>query len=172
MHIFQITWVRRALLILFSGAVYVVGTRVFGSEGVGEESVNNTLHGDGGTASTFLWIALILLIAKTASLVKRWKQPAVLGELLAGVVLGNLALLGISFFEPIKTNNIIHFLAELGVVILLFQIGLESNLHTMRRVGGRAFTVAVLGVIAPFVVGAYVVGPWFFPELSQHAHLF
>ncbi len=79
----------------------------------------------------FLWIAVILMLAKVSSLIERVGQPAVLGELLIGVVLGSLYLFGINFFEDIKTNEIIHFLAELGVVILLFQIGIESSVQTM-----------------------------------------
>ena len=109
--------------------------------------------------STFVWIVLILLAARTASLVERIGQPAVLGELLVGVLLGNLALVGLNGLEPIKTNEIIKFLAELGVVILLFQVGLESNVQQMRRVGMRALSVALVGVMAPFLLGAYLVGP-------------
>ncbi|MEX2054547.1 MAG: cation:proton antiporter, partial [Candidatus Andersenbacteria bacterium] len=123
-------------------------------------------------ASTFLWIAIILLFAKFSSLVERFGQPSVLGELLVGVVLGNLALLGIHFFEPIKHDEIIAFLAELGVVILLFQIGLESNIQKLKAVGGRALLVATIGVVAPFVLGTYVVGPWLLPGLDNTAYLF
>ncbi len=123
-------------------------------------------------ASTFLWIAVILVFAKLSSLVERLGQPAVLGELVIGVVLGNLALLGLHIFEPIKHDSIIAFLAELGVVILLFQIGLESNVQKMRQVGLRAFLVACLGVIAPFILGTYIVGPLLLPGLSFNAYLF
>lgn len=123
-------------------------------------------------ALTFLLIAIILLVAKLSSLIEKFKQPAVLGELLAGVVLGNLGLVGINFFNVIPQNEIILFLAELGVVILLFQIGLESNIQKMRSVGLRALLVATVGVIAPFVLGTYVVGPLLLPGLSANAYLF
>lgn len=123
-------------------------------------------------ATTFLWIAIVLLVAKIAGLTEKFGQPAVLGELLAGVVLGNLVLLGIHAFEPIKHDEIITFLAELGVVVLLFQIGLESNITKMKAVGVRAFLVAVVGVVVPFVLGAYLVGPWLLPGLSSNAYLF
>jgi Kef-type K+ transport system membrane component KefB len=123
-------------------------------------------------AITFLWIAVILIVAKLAGLVTKFGQPAVLGELLIGIVLGNLALLGVTWFEPIKSNEIIAFLSELGVVILLFQIGLESNVKEMREVGVRAFLVSIIGVIIPFVLGAYIVGPWLLPGLSSAAYLF
>lgn len=121
---------------------------------------------------TLLWIAIILAAAKLSSLVERFGQPSVLGELLIGVVLGNLALLGFHYFEAIKSDIYIPFLAELGVIILLFQVGLESNIQQMKKVGVRAFLVATIGVILPFVLGTFIVGPWLLPNLSMNAYLF
>lgn len=120
----------------------------------------------------FFWIAILLLLAKVACLVERFGQPSVLGELVIGIILGNLGLLGIHYFEPIKDNEIIKFLSELGVVILLFQIGLESNITKMKQVGVKAFIVACVGVVAPFLLGTFVVGPWLAPDLSFNAYLF
>lgn len=128
--------------------------------------------GHGAGAVTFLWIAVILMAAKLSGIVERFGQPSVLGELVMGIILGNLVLFGITIFEPIKLDPIISFLAELGVVILLFQIGLESNIASMRKVGLRAFLVATVGVIVPFVLGAYLVGPLLLPGLDQNAYLF
>jgi len=119
-----------------------------------------------------LWIAIIILAAKLSNLVERFGQPAVLGELLVGIILGNMALVGFNFFEPIRQDVVIRFLAEIGVVILLFQVGLESNIQKMLQVGPQAFLVAVVGVIAPFLLGTVVVGPLLLPELSFNAHLF
>jgi Kef-type K+ transport system membrane component KefB len=120
----------------------------------------------------FLWIAIVLLAARAALLMERVGQPPVLGELLIGVLIGNLALIGFDFAQPILENEIIGFLAELGVVILLFQVGLESSIGEMRQVGLRAFLVASVGVVVPFVLGTYVVGPWLLPDLSFNAYLF
>ncbi len=130
--------------------------------------------GEGGLspAVTFLAMVIILVAAKVSSLVEKMGQPSVLGELVIGVVLGNLFLVGLHIFEFIKADPVIYFLAELGVVILLFQIGLESNLAEMKRVGVRAFLVALVGVITPFVLGTYVVGPWLLPGLSNNAYIF
>jgi len=128
--------------------------------------------GHGAFALTFLWIAIILMLAKFSSLVEKVGQPSVLGELVIGVLAGNLFLLGIDIFEPIKHDGIITFLAELGVVILLFQIGLESNIKEMKSVGVKAFLVAIVGVVLPFVLGTYVVGPWLMPGLDPNAYLF
>ncbi|MDH3573762.1 MAG: cation:proton antiporter [Desulfobacteraceae bacterium] len=120
----------------------------------------------------FLWIAIIILAAKLSNLVERFGQPAVLGELLVGIILGNMALAGFNFFEPIRQDVVIRFLAEIGVVILLFQVGLESNIRRMLKVGPQAVLVAIVGVVAPFLLGTVVVGPLLLPELSFNAHLF
>ncbi|MCA1554722.1 MAG: cation:proton antiporter, partial [Chloroflexi bacterium] len=123
----------------------------------------NGEQGEVSAAVVFLWMAIILVCAKVASLVERIGQPPVLGELLIGVLLGNLALLGIGVFEPIKSNALIQFLAELGVVILLFQVGLESDLNEMRRVGVRALMVACVGVVVPFALATLLIGPLLLP---------
>ncbi len=119
-----------------------------------------------------IYIVVVLLFAKISGLIEKAGQPAVLGELITGVVLGNLALLGINFFEPIKTNQFLLFMSELGVIILLFQVGLESNISQMKKVGLKAFLVATVGVVCPFVLGTYMIGPWLFPGVSANAYLF
>jgi Kef-type K+ transport system membrane component KefB len=93
-----------------------------------------------------------LIAAKIGGeLALRIGQPPVLGELLAGVALGNLPLLGIHGFSAEAPG--LAFLAELGVVLLLFEVGLESTLAQMRAVGGSAAIVAVVGVVAPMLLG-------------------
>jgi len=124
------------------------------------------------TSQHFLWLLLLLLLARLSSLVERLGQPAVLGELAIGILLGNLALLGWGGLEALKHDAILHFLAELGVVVLLFQIGLESDLGAMRQVGLRAFLVAVAGVVLLFLLGTWLVGPLLMPQASFLAHLF
>ncbi len=132
-------------------------------------------HGDGGGhgafAIVFLFLAVIVLASKIGGLVERMGLPPVLGELLVGIVLGNLALFGWHFFDAMKHNEFVQFLSEVGVVILLFQIGLESNIAEMRKVGVKAFLVAILGVVAPFVLG-YALGPVFFPGQDTNTYLF
>lgn len=126
----------------------------------------------GAFAITFLFLAIIIFFSKIGGLFEKIGQPPVLGELLVGIFLGNLALLGFTFFDQIKSNDFIAFLAELGVVILLFQIGLESNINEMRKVGLRAFLVGIVGVVSPFVLGTYVVGPYLFPGQDMNTYLF
>ncbi|MDP3964344.1 MAG: cation:proton antiporter [bacterium] len=125
------------------------------------------------SAITLLWLALIILSAKIAgAAVKRFRQPEVLGELFVGILLGNLGLIGFHYLEPMKTDAVIGFLSEFGVMLLLFKIGLESNLREMRAVGLRALMIAIIGVIVPFVLGWKVVGPLVMPGYEAHTYLF
>lgn len=99
-------------------------------------------------------LAIILVAAKLAGeLAVRIGQPAVLGELLAGVILGNLPLVGVDGLSFIATTPGVDVLARLGVLLLLFEIGLESTVAQMAKVGVTAAVVAVLGVVAPFGLG-------------------
>lgn len=100
----------------------------------------------------FLVLAAMLVAAKLlGELAQRFGQPAVLGELLAGVLLG-ASVLGIMPTEGTGAE-IIHLLAELGVVLLLFEIGLETDLKEMSRVGTASLSVAAVGVALPFAFG-------------------
>jgi Na+:H+ antiporter len=128
-------------------------------------------HSD-AVAQVVLAIALILTAAKLGGhLAARLGQPAVLGELVAGVVLGNLPLLGVSAFGFIAHNSTIDVLAQIGVLILLFQVGLESTVRDMLKVGLPSLLVAVLGVVTPFVLG-WAVGAVLLPDHSAFAHAF
>jgi Kef-type K+ transport system membrane component KefB len=157
---------KRSYVIAFSLLVIFASQFVFASGGGGEMAQGH------GVSITLLWIAVVLIAAKIGSLVEQFGQPSVLGEILMGVILGNLVLVGVDVFEPIKHDGILAFLSELGVIILLFQIGLESNIQEMRKVGVRALLVAIVGVVAPFILGAFVVGPWLLPGLDTVAYLF
>jgi Kef-type K+ transport system membrane component KefB len=100
----------------------------------------------------FLTLAAMLVAAKLlGELAERLGQPAVLGELIAGVVLGG-SLLGIVPSHG-PAAEVVHVLAELGVVLLLFEIGLETDLREMFRVGPASLSVATVGVVLPFVLG-------------------
>jgi Kef-type K+ transport system membrane component KefB len=105
-------------------------------------------HGMGVPEFLFLLIAILVSAKVLGELAERIGQPAVLGELLAGVLLG-VSVLGI--VDP--STEIVHLLAEVGVVLLLFQIGLETQLGTLLKVGGASTAVAIVGVVLPFVSG-------------------
>lgn len=124
------------------------------------------------SATVALYLVVILLVAKLGGeIAVRLRQPAVLGELIAGVILGNLYLLGLPWFEPIKGDVFIDLLARLGVMLLLFEVGLESTVKQMASVGVSAATVALLGVVAPMLLG-WGVGAWLLPEAGVYVHLF
>ncbi len=117
-------------------------------------------------------VAAILVIAKVGGeLFERFNQPAVLGELVGGILVGNLVLLGFQGAEALKTNEIIAALAEIGVIILLFEVGLESSFAEMLEVGWSSLLVAVLGVIVPFFLG-WAVAAYFIPQEATLAHIF
>lgn len=101
----------------------------------------------------------------------RLGQPAVLGELVAGVILGNLGLIGLHVLDGVATDPLIDLLANIGVLLLLFEVGLESTVGEMVKVGVPSFVVACLGVIAPMLMG-WGVGAWLIPDASLYAHLF
>lgn len=152
-------------------------------EAASKDTTHNSGHAD-PVAPLLLGISMVLLAAKVGGeLMVRIRQPAVLGELLVGVVLGNMTWLGLDAFERLRpaanssseaaaiTAITLDMLARIGVILLLFEVGLESSLKEMRKVGGSALLVAVLGVIAPFGLG-WLVGHWLLPELSWHVHIF
>jgi Kef-type K+ transport system membrane component KefB len=128
-------------------------------------------HGD-PVAPVLAALAIILVIAKLGGdLAARLGQPAVLGELLAGVFLGNLPLPGLSGLGFFTSDPTLDMLARLGVLLLLFEVGLESTVGQMLRVGVSAFLVAILGVAAPFALG-WLAGAWLLPAAGGYVHAF
>ena len=123
-------------------------------------------------SNVVLGLAVVLLAAKLAGhLAIRLGQPAVLGELIAGVALGSADLAGLQWFHPFETDASIEMLARIGVLLLLFEVGLESTVRDMLRVGLPSLTVAVLGVAAPFALG-WSVGALLLPDHSVYVHAF
>jgi Kef-type K+ transport system membrane component KefB len=130
----------------------------------------NTPHGL--DPQVLLGVAAIWIAAKIfGEVFERLGQPAVLGELFGGILIGNLILAGITIAEPLKTNVVIAALAEIGVIILLFEVGLESNLGKMLEVGWSSLLVAVLGVVAPFFLG-WGSAAYFLPTEPRLVHIF
>ena len=106
--------------------------------------------------AVFLQLVAILLAARLcAEIAARLGVPAVVGELVAGIVLGP-SLLG-----WVPPGDAIRLLAEIGIILLLFEVGLETDLHRLIRAGGRAFIVAGGGAGLPFLFG-YALSRWVF----------
>jgi Kef-type K+ transport system membrane component KefB len=121
---------------------------------------------------TMMVLVLIIVAAKFGGEVMgRLGQPPVLGELLMGVVLGNLSLFGVTLLDPLKNSSSLSILAEIGAILLLFEVGVESDLVQLLAVGRSSLLVATLGVIAPMSLG-YVVSSQLIPGANWLSHLF
>jgi Kef-type K+ transport system membrane component KefB len=157
-----------AILVVLCGCLLFAGPaaqRVFAA-GDGAET------GHGLDPFVLLGLAGIFVLAKVGGeIFERMNQPAVLGELIAGIALGALALAGFSGVEQLRTHAVISALAEIGVIILLFEVGLESNLAEMLEVGWSSLLVATAGVVAPFFLG-WGVSYYFLPEEATLVHVF
>ncbi len=107
------------------------------------------MSGAAAVVEHILTLILILTAAKGAGYIaERLKQPAVLGELLIGIVLGPSLL---ALIHP--DAEILVFLAEVGVILLLFDVGLKSNINELLTAGKTSSLVAIIGVVAPLLLG-------------------
>ena len=114
----------------------------------------------------------ILLAAKVGGeIFETVGQPAVLGELVFGVILGNLYLLGLTGLQGLQHDANLALIAEMGVILLLFEVGLESDLGELMEVGTTALFVAAAGVVVPIILG-YGVSSYFLPEAAWYVHVF
>ena len=131
-----------------------------------------TQGGESEIARVLLALVIVLIAAKLGgSLLVRIGQPAVLGELIFGIAIGNLYLLGFHSFDFIKTDRSVAILSEIGVALLLFQVGLESDLGKMMKVGASSLVVATIGIVCPFLLG-WGVSSIFLPHESVYVHIF
>ena len=102
----------------------------------------------------FLALVCILVFSKIfGELAERIKQPSVLGELVAGVVLGGSVLAIVPSVSTMAGYDTFHLLADVGVAILVFEIGLETDLKDLIKVGFTSTVVAIVGVVFPFALG-------------------
>lgn len=117
--------------------------------------LHSTFLAAGTNGDVLIKLLLMLAAAKLmAEIFERFKQPAVVGEILAGVILGG------SILAWVKTNEIISVFAEIGVIFLMFTVGLETKPAAILRVGKTALVVGVLGVILPFLAGWLIMLAW------------
>jgi Kef-type K+ transport system membrane component KefB len=135
-------------------------------------AVSHAASADDPLVGTALALAIVLTAAKLfGHLAEMAGQPAVLGELLAGIVLG---VVGRTVFPPLDLaarSPEISLLAGLGVLLLLFEVGLESTIQQMLQLGWPAFRVAVTGVVAPTFLGMGVAAVMI-PEASNYTNVF
>ena len=108
------------------------------------------------THDFFLYLLVILLTARVfAELATRLQAPSVIGELFAGVVLGP-SLLG--WIEPVEA---IKLMAEIGIILLLFEVGVETDVKRLVRSGLKSLVVAIAGFVLPLALG-FALGYWIF----------
>jgi len=113
----------------------------------------------------FLSLILILLFARILGEMAAWlKIPSVMGELLAGI------LLGPSLLGWVESTEVLRMLAEIGLILMLFEVGLDTNILNLVNRGKSASVVALGGFIAP-LVGGFALGYWVF-DLSLIVSLF
>jgi Kef-type K+ transport system membrane component KefB len=109
----------------------------------------------GGHLNILLTLLIIWVAAKLlAELFERLRQPAVVGEILAGVIIGP------SVLALVAPTEITTTLAEIGVIFLLFTVGLETRPSAIFRVGKKAVSVAVLGIVVPLACGYLLMRLW------------
>lgn len=122
--------------------------------------------------SVLLGLAVVMVAARLgAHLASKAGQPPVLGELLAGVALGAGSCWGSTWCAQVIHDPVLQALAGIGVCLLLFEVGLESTVADMRKVGVPALLVACVGVVAPFVLG-WLTSLALLPDQSPYVHAF
>ncbi|MBT6346072.1 MAG: cation:proton antiporter [Nitrospina sp.] len=108
------------------------------------------------THEFFLTLLIILMTARVfAELANRLHFPSVIGELIAGIILGPSLL---NWVEPVEA---IKFMAEIGIILLLFEVGLGTDVKRLAETGLQSMMVALVGFVAPFLIG-FTVGYWAF----------
>lgn len=132
---------------------------------------SESVHGE-SLAQVLLGLMVFLLAGKLGGfLAQKLKQPVVLGELFAGILVGNLSFFGFNALGFLNTELVFEIMASLGVILLLFEVGLESSLSELLKVGPIALLVAIIGVLVPSLLG-FGVSRLLIPEASFYTQLF
>lgn len=128
----------------------------------------------GSENQSYLLLAVGIIIggASFSWSIRKLGMPAVIGELLLGMLIGILGHFGVGFWQQIAHSETIAFLATLGSVLLLFEIGLETEFKSFMKTGHHGIIVALIGVILPFVLGYFVVAQWLFNSQDIKLNLF
>jgi Kef-type K+ transport system membrane component KefB len=132
------------------------------------------LIASGEHVTVLFGLALLVVAAKLGGLLtERRGLPAVLGELLIGIAVGNLLPLafGSNPVTFVREQPTLQVLGEIGVLLLMFDVGLEADLRAFARVGVSACLVALLGLVTPFLLG-WLAAAWMLPAADPLVHVF
>lgn len=108
----------------------------------------------------FLWLMFCIILSRGFSFVKKFGVSILIGEIFAGICLGNAHLIGIHLFDGMAKDPIILFLSELGALILMLQIGLECSIEDIKLHGISSGIVALTGSSLTFLSGFLVAKYW------------
>lgn len=127
----------------------------------------------------FLHVLLQLIVIIAAARIGAWLlgklgQPQVVGEIVAGLllgpsVLGRISPEAVTYVFPSETSQVFHVLSELGLVLLMFLIGLEFDFSHLRKVGRTAVGVASAGILLPFLLGSGL-ALWMYPQVAAEVN--
>ncbi len=122
------------------------------------------------TPAIYLWLALSIFMSRSLAIVKKIGLPLVTSEIFAGIILGNLHYVGISTFSGMEHNEIIQFLAQIGAMILMFEIGLETQLEDITSKLGTGTKIALYGTILTFA-GGYLASQYLYPSSGNSSYI-
>lgn len=118
-------------------------------------------HSSGYDPVILLWLVIFIFLSRSLSIVKKFGLPMVVGEILSGIILGELHVFGINLFQYAETDTVMRFLAEFGAIILMFEIGLDSKFSELRRNFRTGVKVAMSGTIftfgSGFLISKYII---------------
>ena len=133
--------------------------------------LTSLLH-QSASSDLLLYLIFTLLFAILALSINKLKQPVVLGQILIGAIIGVFSHYNIGVFKQLASNHTLEFLAQIGSIFLLFEIGLESDIKEIQKSGRYAIIVAITGVTIPFLIGFYVLSPLIISNPSTSCSLF
>jgi Kef-type K+ transport system membrane component KefB len=140
------------LITLFTNTIFANNVAVTGNEILQKQEYDPII---------ILWLVIFIVFSRLLSIVKKIGLPLVVGEILSGIIIGILGDLGIKTFQNIEHSIIIKFLAELGAIFLMFEIGLESKFSDLKKNFKKGFSVAIVGTILTggigYLISAYII---------------
>lgn len=118
----------------------------------------------------YLWLVIFIFLSRGLSVVKKIGLPLVVGEIMAGVIMGDMHLVGIGLFNDTSNNVIIQFLAEIGSIFLMFEIGIASKFSDLKKNMRIGLKLAIIGSILTFG-GGFLISKYLIPNSSLRLNL-